>query len=234
MNRVAECSNSRKKVSLREGQVFGKTYPDILLDTGAETSLVKKNILPPEHKKAGTVLIQVPGGQVIKKPVALVDVKLGERELTVRCGIVEDKFISTPLLLGHNLPGIGLENLLCETMPPQDKQQPEQQQQPEAQASSQDPQTQSGGGDPPESAAPAQVNRLQLVNVVHTRASRARQQKEDQDDDRATQQSQANITPWEEIETLPEEEIVDVPEESDPQDTVTPMDPQDRKEFAQK
>lgn len=51
------------------------------------------------------------------------------------------------------------------------------------------------------------------------------------DNEQATGQSAAVITPWDDIDELPDEEMPDVEAEEDLQDTVTPDNNTDRKDF---
>lgn len=51
----------------------------------------------------------------VECPVVLVDVVIGKYLFITRCGIVSEDFINTPI--GHNLPGIDLEDLLADTRP---------------------------------------------------------------------------------------------------------------------
>lgn len=233
INRIADHPSAAHKLSLREGKVFGKPLSNILLDTGAEVSLVSRDVLPDDYKKNGSITVQKCGTQAMKFPVALVEVQLGEHNFTVRCGIVEPDFINLPLLLGHNLPGIHLEDLLAETRPKQEGEHlgkatqkvtitdtqtpsPKFTQQPSFQKETEEP--------------AHDVNRVQLVNAVQTRAMAKQQQQTQEDDDQATAQSQAIIKSWEDISPLAQDSLSSEP--PIPMDTVTPQLPEDRKQFA--
>lgn len=96
--------------------MFRKLCREILLDTGAEVSLIREDILPENYRCNGLMQIQKKTGN---KPhtckVALVDISLGRFNFIARCGIVNKDFIKIPsVILRHNLPGIYLEELLLQ------------------------------------------------------------------------------------------------------------------------
>lgn len=208
-------------------------------------SLIRKSILPPTYKTAGIVMFQTPAARIVRRPCILVDVQLGTRQFTIRCGAIEDSIISVPLLIGHNVPNLKMLQLTAETAPPEQEldmdefEKRKKKTTSKREAEQQKPQVQSGGGEPPEETAPtqeetrpAEVNRLQLVHVI-TRAAKARQLQNEQEDDEAIQQSQVEITPWDDSELFPEEGGTDMEESQQPHDSITPSNPQDRQQLAQ-
>lgn len=87
------------------------------------------------------------------------------------------------------------------------------------------PTEQDGQPETPEEDGPAQVNRLQLVNVA-TSAQTRKQHQADEEDVWATRQSEAQITPWEEVQPFTEEDETDQTTEGE--DSVMPACPRDR------
>lgn len=218
-HRQAECSLKVHKIdaispqrlsnSLRRGHIFGKAHNNILLDSRAEISLVRKSILPESCKTQGTVIFKTPAARVVKQPGALVEVKMGTRSFTIMCGVVEDAIISVPLLIGDNLPNLSMLQLMAETAPPGKGLDLEQLIKHRGEAD----QTRGGAEtppqpeditNPPEEQGPARVNRLQLVNVV-TRAQAKRRHQTEEEDEQVTKLSEAQITRWEDIQVPLEE-----------------------------
>lgn len=88
-----------------------------MLNTGAEVSLIQSDALPENYRTNGSLQIQKAGYQPKTSQVALVGMSIGKYNFIARCGIVEPDFINVPVILGHNLPGIDLEELLLHTRP---------------------------------------------------------------------------------------------------------------------
>lgn len=102
----------RQNNSLRKGCIFDKAYDNILLDTGAEVSLIQASMLPESYPTQGTIRFQTPLGRAVNRPGVMVDVKVGTREFKLKCTVVEDWILSVPLLIGKDF---SLLQLLAET-----------------------------------------------------------------------------------------------------------------------
>ena len=76
----------QQELTLR-GEVEGITIGDILLDTGCSQTLVRQELMPNDKVMSGQTSIQCAHGDVIKYPVAYVQIKVGAMEFTVKEGI---------------------------------------------------------------------------------------------------------------------------------------------------
>lgn len=72
--------------------------------------------MPENYRTNNSLQIQKAGHQPKSCTVALVDVSLGKFNFIARCGIVDKDFIKLPVILGHDLPSIDLEELLLQTL----------------------------------------------------------------------------------------------------------------------
>lgn len=74
-----------------------------------------KDLLQGDYKKVGTVLIKPLASPTIKCPAMMVPVMVGKRSITVKGAILDREHLVHRLLLGENMPGINLKDLIAET-----------------------------------------------------------------------------------------------------------------------
>lgn len=118
VNRIEVISPRQLNDSLRPGKILDKSF-NILLDSGAEVSLVRKSVLPKNWKQMGEVAFMTASGHILKRPGTTVEVHMGTRSFNIECGVVENSIISVPLLIGNNIPELKLLHLMMEMAPAQ-------------------------------------------------------------------------------------------------------------------
>lgn len=170
---------------LRTGVANGTAVQDILLDSGADVSTVAEEILNRDYKKCGSIGLKPLASQRIQCPATMVPIKIGNHSFTVKAAVMPKKNLGLHLLLGRNIPGINIEDLIAETRAPlevgtQSTTQPavtpkdEAQQTPAQTLDSDSVEAPVGTPTPPEVAEPQEVGEekdedqgpLHLVNVV--------------------------------------------------------------------
>lgn len=265
VHRIEAISSKRLHNSLRPGKVGERKMSDILLDSGAEVSLVRKGVLPRDWKQTGEIVFAGASGHILRKPKTNVRVDMGTRNFELECGVVEDPLISVPLLIGENVPSVSLLQLMLETAPDNQlnwddmlerrkKREQSQADRTDRKAPTTEPRASPGAGtnntpqpaiapegeaqqkpdqhkddqEPQEREDPAQVNRLQLVQVM-TRAQSRKEKLTEEANDKATEGSGAQISSWEELVPLEEENLPD--QMGEDLDTVTPSHPRDRRQM---
>lgn len=203
----------------RCGRVNGE---DILLDMGADISVVAAELLDQDYSQRGSVMLKPIASKAIKCPATMVPVELGRRSFVVREAVMPRRELGCHLILGRNVPEVPLQQLAAETLPVTRGDQSRGDRPRSGQARGQ--QTDCGApsgvdtdatpqpvGAPEEEAQPstedqqqeepAQANRLQLINIV-TKAQLRRQRQTETENDRATEESEADISSWERIKVL--------------------------------
>lgn len=93
----------------------GSKVTDIMLDNGAEVSLVAKDLLQGDYKKVGTVLIKPLACPTIECPAMMVPMMVSKRSITVKGAVLDREHLVHHLLLGENMPEINLKDLIAET-----------------------------------------------------------------------------------------------------------------------
>lgn len=186
-----------KPPAIREGKIQGKLRKNILLDSGAQVSVIAEESLPTEYKKNGMIRIKTINAPATQHPATLVDVEIGSQKFTIRAVVLKKEDIAHNLIVGENVPNTSVHDLMDKTLqdtPKASKEDEKEEKKPKEKKPVQD-----------KEEKPAQVNQLQLVNVI-TRAQAKRMEQSEEEDRKATAESQANITKWENVETLPESE----------------------------
>lgn len=203
-----------KPMAIRQGRIQGQATNNILLDSGAQVSVIAQESLPEGYRQNGMVRIKTITSPVTQHPAALVDVEIGEQKFTVRAAVLKKQDILHDLILGENVPRMSIHDLLDKTLQAIPK--PVQ-----AEATHQHQEE-------PEKDEPGQVNQLQLVNVV-TRAQQKKTEQTEEADRRATAESQADITDWDKVEALSTEPGEQEEEQPMPS---SPTSPTDRRQMA--
>jgi predicted aspartyl protease len=86
-----------------QGCVEGQTVQDILLDTGCTRTMVRADLVPPEHFLEGdAVTIQCARGDTVLYPIAIVAIQIGGLEMEVEAAISER--LPVAVLLGKEVP----------------------------------------------------------------------------------------------------------------------------------
>ena len=88
----------------RAGKVEQVPVQDILLDTGASTTLVRKDLIP-EEMIGGEISIRCAHGDVVFYPLAEIEVEVGGRQLVVQAAVADKLPVS--MLLGRDVPEMG-------------------------------------------------------------------------------------------------------------------------------
>lgn len=101
--------------SRRAGTVENKQVDNILMDSGAQVSIVARQTLPQDHRMAGIIRVKPLASPAIKCPATTVRVHLGKREFQVWAAVLDREDLGHDLLLGDNIPGLRLQDLMAET-----------------------------------------------------------------------------------------------------------------------
>lgn len=213
VNRIVLAPRDQQDNNLRTGKIYGKTYPNILMDSGAQVSLVKESCLPENWKRKGSALFQALNNPLCRRPSTDVELTLEGRDFVVECVVVEDVMISSPMIVGSNVPRASSFELLAESTPlerwPDLEKIRDRKRSWEAQLKAETQEETAGDEQTTEDTTDEQevhtVNRLQLVHVT-TRAQAKRKEQSEREDEEATEQSEARITQWDSVEVLPEGE----------------------------
>lgn len=213
VNRIVLAPRNQQDNNLRTGKIYGKTYPNILMDSGAQVSLVKESCLPENWKRKGSALFQALNNPLCRRSSTDVELTLEGRDSAVECAVVEDAIISSPTIVGSNVPKASLFKLLAESTPlerwPDLEKIRDRKRLWEAQLKAETQEETAGDEQMTEDMTDEQevhtVNRLQLVHVT-TRAQAKRKEQSEREDEEATEQSEARITQWDSVEVLPEGE----------------------------
>lgn len=96
----------------------GTGIQDILLDSGTDVSIVAEEILNKSYKRCGSVGLKPLASQRIQCPATMVPVQIGNHSFTVKAAVMPKKNLGFHLLLGRNIPGINIEDLIAETRAP--------------------------------------------------------------------------------------------------------------------
>ena len=86
----------------RTGLVEGTRVTDILLDTGCSRTLVHRDLVPQAKMRDGEVTIRCACGDIIKYPLAEVEIAVGGRKICVEAGASDT--LPTSVLLGVDVP----------------------------------------------------------------------------------------------------------------------------------
>ena len=109
------------KEAHRHGIVEGVHVSNILLDTGATRSIIREDLLPPDHRVDGEVTVRCAHGNTVAYPFTEVAVEIGSRQLVVTAGV--SRTLPVPMLLGREVPD--MMQLLEEDASPPEPQGPE-------------------------------------------------------------------------------------------------------------
>lgn len=161
-------------------------------------------IFTQELLKNGMIRIKTITSPVTQHPATLVDVEIGDLKFIIRAAVLKKEDIAHDIIIGENIPNMTVHNLMDKTVRETPKQ-------------------------PTEEEAPAVVNQLQMVNIV-TRAQAKKEKKTEEENRKATAESQADITNWDKVEAFPETEETE--EEEHQPVASTPNNPTDRKGMA--
>lgn len=101
----------------RTGKVNGTQARDILLDTGADISVVAEELLDRDYRRRGSVMLKPIASQAIRCPATMVPVEMGSRTFTVKAAVMPRRELGCNLLLGQNIPDVPLHQLAAETVP---------------------------------------------------------------------------------------------------------------------
>ena len=85
----------------RHGIVEGVHVSNILLDTGATRSMIREDLLHPDHRVDGEVTVRCAHGNTVAYPLTEVE-KIGSRQLVVTAGV--SRTLPMPMLLGREVP----------------------------------------------------------------------------------------------------------------------------------
>ena len=102
---VARARDHKGDVS-RQGVVEGVNVSDILLDTGASTTLVRSDLVPEEKMTAEEISIRCAHGDTVIYPLAEIEIVVGGRSLTVEAAVADKLPVS--VLLGRDVPELGV------------------------------------------------------------------------------------------------------------------------------
>ena len=266
VNRMSDLTSTKSPgLPLRAGIVAGKGATDVLLDSGATFSMVARDMLGKDYKKTGAVQIKGVGGDPVKYHTTNIPVTVGSHTFTLRAAVADREHITYSIIIGHNLPGLELEDLIAGTRTSETKQekdllleepicsnqftpreatpselstvvdQPDQGTVNQITPTLMQRTDYSVDRDSPDPESPLimdvtrpvspssddtnspssltlsltepDVDRPQLVNVIQTRAMTMRSKAQEEEDNRVTEEGEAQITPWDNIPTDP------VPEE---------------------
>lgn len=100
---------------VRMGTVEKKPVSDVLLDSGAQASIVSRECLPSGHVTRGTIRIKPLASPVLSCPATTIDVIIGPHQFRVKAAVLDKEQLGHDLLLGENIPGRTLQSLM-ETM----------------------------------------------------------------------------------------------------------------------
>ena len=98
----ASAPHQGEKGIFRRGVVDGVYIKDILLDTGASRSMIREDILPPDHRVDGEVTIRCAHGDMVAYPLTAIAVDIGSRRFVVKAGV--SRTLPVPVLLGRDVP----------------------------------------------------------------------------------------------------------------------------------
>ena len=90
------------KEAHRHGIVEGVHVSNILLDTCATRSMIREDLLPPDHRVDGEVTVRCAHGNTVVYPLTEVAVEIGSRQLVVTAGV--SRTLPVPMLLGREVP----------------------------------------------------------------------------------------------------------------------------------
>ena len=93
---------TRKQDITQIGRVEGTLVSDILLDTGCDQTLVRKELVPVERMVAGEVPIRCAHGDVLMYPLAELEIEIGGSMFAIEAGVTDHFPIS--VLLGKDVP----------------------------------------------------------------------------------------------------------------------------------
>lgn len=93
----------------------GRQVDNILMDSGAQVSIVARQTLPADHQTAGSIRVKPLASPAIKYPATTVRVHLGKRQFQVKAAVIDRDDLGHDLLLGDNIPGMRLQDLMAET-----------------------------------------------------------------------------------------------------------------------
>ena len=91
----------KKTEVYRTGIVGGVPVTDIVLDTGCSQTLVHRDLVPDEHLSGEEVAIHCAPGDVLKYPVANVQLMIGSTKIDVKAGVSET--LPAAVLLGTDV-----------------------------------------------------------------------------------------------------------------------------------
>lgn len=208
VNRVNLQTGHVVPTNIQKGKIQGTTRQNILLDSGAQVSVIAEEVLPKDYRRNGTVQIKTITSPITQHPATLVDIEIGEQKFTVRAAVLKKENITHDLIVGENIANMSIHELMNKTVDDTPKVETKASKKPE----------------------PAQVNQLQMVGAI-TRAQAEKMKKSEEEDSQATTESQADITSWDDVEALPVTDADEVVEEKQPMPS-TPTSPADRRQMA--
>ena len=91
-----------EKGVFRRGVIDGVYIKDILLDTGASRSMIREDILPPDHRVDGEVTSRCAHGDMVAYPLTAIAVDIGSWQLVVKAGV--SRTLPVSVLLGRDVP----------------------------------------------------------------------------------------------------------------------------------
>ena len=94
---------TKKQDMTRVGRVEGTLVSDILLDTGCDRTLVRKELVPVERMVAGEVPIRCAHGDVHMYPLAELEIEIGGSMFAVEAGVTD--YLPVSVLLGKAAKG---------------------------------------------------------------------------------------------------------------------------------
>lgn len=101
--------------AVQPGLVEGVAVSDIMLDTGSNRTLVRRDLVPAQKMVEGEIPIRCAHGDIITYPIAVVEIEIGGRHYAVEAGVVDGLPVSA--LLGWDNPD--LEDLLQQKTEPE-------------------------------------------------------------------------------------------------------------------
>ena len=100
--------------AVRPGLVEGASVGDIMLDTGSNRTLIRKDLVPVQKLVEGEIPIRCAHGDIITYPIAEVEIEIGGRHYMMEAGVVDGLPVS--VILGWDNPD--LEDLLQHSTEP--------------------------------------------------------------------------------------------------------------------
>ena len=101
-NRPIARSGKQKGDISRRGAVEGVEVRDILLDTGASTTIVRRDLVPEAKMTGEEISIRCAHGDTVVYPLAEIEIEIGGRSFPVEAAVVEKLPVS--VLLGRDVP----------------------------------------------------------------------------------------------------------------------------------